>query len=287
MSWQSIASRWPASAALSGVRLRPQSTQPCGARRGLRPCTTAGWAACYCSCSSALVLLPFTFHGLPSALRARRLFSPPRTFRVQLVIPALGGLGASTDPGVVRSGRGRPAHFISRLCRKQKLLVLKRTSTVLGGGLSGPEVVDIATVDQLTLGQIAFHQVPVTVPRTWSLDCGLRVLSRFRMTIDFPHDRVDVLPIPAAVNMPFRKDHSGLGVRRLSVCLQILHVAPGSPAEAAGLEVGDEIIAINGEALGAEYFKMHPSMGGRPLGTTLDLTLASGTNMRLVLAEYF
>ncbi len=174
---------------------------------------------------------------------------------------------------------------------EQKLLAGKRTSTALGGGLSGPEAAQVATLDQLMLGQIAFHHVPVHVPRTWSLDCsavvGFPVLSRLRMAVDFPHDRVDVLPIPAVISQPFQKDHSGLGARRLQDRLQIVHVAPGSPAEAARLKVGDEVVVMNGEAVGPTYFKSHPSEGSKPPGTTLDLTLSSGAKVRIVLAEYF
>jgi predicted metalloprotease with PDZ domain len=66
-----------------------------------------------------------------------------------------------------------------------------------------------------------------------------------------------------------------------------MHVASGSPAELAGLRVGDEVIAINGEMLGPEYFKNHPSEGTKPVGTVSVLTLSTGSKVKVVLADYF
>ncbi|THH41467.1 PDZ domain-containing protein [Neolewinella litorea] len=78
---------------------------------------------------------------------------------------------------------------------------------------------------------------------------GNRILKRFRVVIDYPHDKVYLKPEGRRWKQKFRYDRSGLGLlaggdnlRKYSVS----YVVPGSPADRAGIQVRDRIRAING-----------------------------------------
>lgn len=224
---------------------------------------------------------------LPGGTELTLTRSPFGRRRLPISIEGRAPIQASFDLGSERALVLSP-DYVS----EQNLLADKKTSDAIGIGIGGEVSSEVASVDKLTVGQSTFHDVPVQVPKTWSLDCpavvGFPILRRMRMIIDYPHDRVEVLPIKSLIDQPIRKDRSGIGARRLpGDKVQIIHVARGSPAEAAGLRIGDEVIAINDEKLSPEYFKNHPTVGDMAAGTILYLTLSNGSTVKLTLADYF
>jgi Aspartyl protease/PDZ domain len=229
---------------------------------------------------------PTTKQALPGGTELPLTRGPLGRRRLPVSIEGRRTIQASFDLGADRALVLSP-DYVS----EQKLLLGKRTSTALGVSVAGAAVSEVAVVDELALGQTIFHRVPVEVPKTWALDCpavvGFPVLSRLRMIIDFPHDRVAMLSNRGVIDQPFSKDRSGIGAKRLSNKLEIMHVAPGSPAEAAGLRVGDVVIAINGEKLSPEFFKNHPRDGSKAAGTIMYFTLLNGSKVKLTLADYF
>jgi hypothetical protein len=188
-------------------------------------------------------------------------------------------------------GSDRPLSISPQYAASQNLLSNRKTSTTLSAGISGSEEGQIAVLSKLRMGPAQFSQVPFQVPRTWTFEnqaiVGLPVIRRTRMVIDFPHDRISVLPDQTAMLQPFRKDRSGLGAKRLADRLQVMHVAKDSPAAAAGFHVGDAIIAINDQPLDAEYFRKHPRDGSQPAGTVLNFTLSTHERIKLTLADYY
>jgi hypothetical protein len=174
---------------------------------------------------------------------------------------------------------------------EQMLFADRKSSTSLSAGVAGREEGRVAVLTGLAIGNTLFQQVPFEVPDHWTFVnqaiVGMPVLRRMRVIIDFPHDRISVLPDQKLLRQPFRKDRSGLGAMRLPDRLRIVLVAAGSPAAAAGLNVGDEIVAINDQPLNAEYFRDRPRMGSQPAGTVYYLTLSNREKVKLVLADYF
>ncbi len=168
------------------------------------------------------------------------------------------------------SVRDRPLIVAPAYAADRKILADKRISTTLSSGVAGVEEGRVAVLTELSIGGILFPQVPFEVPGGWTFEnpaiIGMPVIRRMRMVIDFPHDRIRAVPDARLILQPFRKDRSGLGAMRLPDRLRIVHVAEGSPAAAAGLHAGDEIIAIDDHALDADYFRKHPRDGSRPAG---------------------
>ncbi|HEY7007113.1 MAG TPA: PDZ domain-containing protein, partial [Sphingomicrobium sp.] len=75
---------------------------------------------------------------------------------------------------------------------------------------------------------------------------GEPLLSRFRSTYDYSRYRVWLDPLPDAPPLPF--DLSGLSLAKAEDgVLEVSAVMPGSPAEQAGIRVGDLVAAIDGK----------------------------------------
>ena len=86
----------------------------------------------------------------------------------------------------------------------------------------------------------------------------------------------------------FTKDRSGMTLQARDGRLLVLYVADGSPAAAAGWRAGDEIVAINGEAVAALLLPVPSPAGalGRPAEKVV-LTKADGSTATIVLADYY
>jgi PDZ domain/Aspartyl protease len=77
---------------------------------------------------------------------------------------------------------------------------------------------------------------------------GSQILNRFRVFYDCPHGRVILEPGPRLAE-PLPHDMSGLRLRAQTVALEsieVVRVAEGSPAAAAGVEAGDLLLSIDG-----------------------------------------
>ena len=64
-------------------------------------------------------------------------------------------------------------------------------------------------------------------------------------------------------------------------------VAPGSPAEAAGLKAGQRITAVNGRPAAELGVTGLTALRTAPAGQTLALTLDGGETVSLTLKDYY
>ena len=81
---------------------------------------------------------------------------------------------------------------------------------------------------------------------------GSRALRRFTVFVDYPHDRLLLLP-NASIGTPFENDMSGLALIADGETFDrivVRRVLPETAAAAAGLKEGDEIAAVDGRKLG-------------------------------------
>jgi Aspartyl protease/PDZ domain len=119
---------------------------------------------------------------------------------------------------------------------------------VTGGvGLGQEYRVTLANLDSVGIGPFTFRQVPGVAPGVALV--GGEVLRRFRLVLDYGrarmylepnehlHDAFSALPFGGGVEL--RWDAAAAGAR-------VHEVRPGSPGEAAGLRVGDLIVAVDG-----------------------------------------
>jgi hypothetical protein len=82
---------------------------------------------------------------------------------------------------------------------------------------------------------------------------GNRLMRRFNVVINYTQNQVWLRPVGKRWKSKFQYDRSGLTVLAGGTNLRtytIASVVPGSPADLAGLQVKDRIVAINGKSVG-------------------------------------
>lgn len=199
--------------------------------------------------------------------------------------------GQPPIPAIFDLGSDTPLYLSPDYVERLQLFRGKKTSTSLSVGVEGIEENQVAQINTIEIGRTSLHNIPVEVPRKWVQDVpavmGVPILSRFRLLVDFGHDLIWMVPNQDVATKPFRKDRLGFAAMPATDCLRIVHISPGSPAAVAGLKVGDEIVAVDGQNVDAQYLKSRPRQGIRPAGTIIRYSLRSGSNVTLTLADYF
>jgi len=132
--------------------------------------------------------------------------------------------------------------------------------TDLGRGLSGIVSGSLGRVAAVQLGRYQLPQVLTSFPDSAQVherlsgterarhgSLGYEVLKRFTTVIDYPHGRLLLRPTPA-LREPFEHDMCGLDLLATGPDYRryrVLRVVPGSPAAAAGIAEGEELMSIN------------------------------------------
>jgi hypothetical protein len=177
------------------------------------------------------------------------------------------------------------------------LLDGRRQSVGLSAGVGGLIKPRCATLRYITLAGTRLANVPADFPEpadgTLNSDrtagnIGLPVFSRFRLITDYAHDELWLVADAKALAEPFLKNRAGLLSLPAGDRLKVLMVAPGSPAERAGWKEGTEIVAVNGQKIGAAYrTSVLSHWATQAAGTRVALTLVDGSTRELILADYF
>lgn len=197
---------------------------------------------------------------------------------------------------VLDLGNSSPLILTRGFVEAQGVLSDRKVSTSLGRGLGGPSLADAFTVRRLAFGGRTFLDVPTVAMKTAEPvielpdvvgNVGMPILSRFRMVADFGRGALYLAP-RTGPEPAFLKNRSGVLGLPSGDRIRVQHVALGSPAEKAGWRVGDEIIAVDGVAVGPGFAGSEASRwSARPAGAEVRLTMADGSTRRLVLADYF
>jgi len=162
----------------------------------------------------------------------------------------------------------------------------------MGGGVGGVHELKRTTLPKLELAGFSFSGVPTELdvladgPYAGRANAGIEMFKPFEVTLDLGHDRMWLKRSGSAVQ--FDKDRAGMSLLLDGEHLNVLFVAPGSPADQTGVKKGDRLVAINGQRVDQGFYSS-PLSGwarGTP-GTAVELTLASGTRVRLTLRDYY
>jgi predicted aspartyl protease len=130
---------------------------------------------------------------------------------------------------------------------------------MLGAGVGGATTQRIGRLARIEVAGIAID-APVTSFSTATSGgdadpnvdglIGGEILRRFTLTVDYPHERL-LLRRNAQFSEPFEYDMSGIYFVAIDAKLdrfRVEQVIPGSPAAAAGIVAGDELVSIDGGA---------------------------------------
>jgi hypothetical protein len=165
-----------------------------------------------------------------------------------------------------------------------------------GAGIGGVHFDQTAVLDSFTFAGHVFRSVPCTMATENGGDrestmaagrIGVELLSRFMVTFDLPHRRV-LLQISDSSDAPFDKDRLGIFARIDNGKVLIDTVVSGSPAAAAELVPGLEIVKLDGAAYDAPQMIEHLRQWKHsPAKTKVRIGLSDGRDVAVELADYF
>jgi aspartyl protease/PDZ domain-containing protein len=161
------------------------------------------------------------------------------------------------------------------------------------GGVGGMHGTRLVTVGKVTIAGQTFTAVPANLSEAKANhgavdqpNVGIGLLKPFRMTMDLGRDRIFLEPL--AKSPAFQRDRAGVRAELKGDALELAFVSPQSPAAAAGLKKGDRLVAVDGQPVGADFFKgPAASWNQRPAGERIPLKLADGRTVQLRLADYY
>ncbi|WP_158266543.1 retropepsin-like aspartic protease [Allosphingosinicella deserti] len=187
-------------------------------------------------------------------------------------------------------GSSIPLYVKRDLAEAGRLLEGRPTSTSASVGVEGISLSTVTRLDCLQIGDHRLRGVPLNIPDTWNLDApiviGAPLLWKFRTIFDLGRRRILLTP-GTNYEEPLIADRSGLHVIGGDNCLLVIHVSPGSPAALAKLEAGDEIVAVNGDAVTPRFLAENRNLGRRPAGIPYRLAVRDKPARTMVLADYY
>ena len=165
----------------------------------------------------------------------------------------------------------------------------------LSRGAGGGSLVTVATLNRFTIGGFELRGVPAdfyqgeggafdTERAAGNLGAG--VLSRFRVVFDYSRDAMYLIGADGW-DRAFCKNRVGLQADFQGSFLEVVFVAPGSPAKEAGWAIGDRITSIDGRPIGADYFTSRFEWLCGAVGSTVLLTDGQARERSLVLTDYY
>jgi len=105
---------------------------------------------------------------------------------------------------------------------------------------------------------------------------GAGVLKRFNITFDYAHQQL-VFERNGNDRLPDTYDRAGMWLNLADGAFEVKDVVAGGPAAAAGLKVGDRILAIDGETPAQLTLpEARLKLRNRPTGTEVRLLIATG-----------
>jgi hypothetical protein len=161
--------------------------------------------------------------------------------------------------------------------------------------LSGRFTETVVSVDHLSFAGIDFPQTPIALipdsevpPASITGGVGLPLLAKFRLIIDYSHNRLYAIPDDAAIKNPIEKDRIGLVLDKKSMdTFTVAFVAPNSPAEAAGFKKGEKITLIDGKPLTSWPAQAIIAFQMAGPGTMHTLKMVDGTVRQIKAQDFF
>ena len=225
-------------------------------------------------------------HDTHDLVRIGAALSPGSVVKIALQVE-----GNAVPAAVLDTGSNAACSISRAYAEHLDLLDGRPQSTVLTVGIEGIKTDGLVTLREVRIGTFGVQRVPATVVDDWVLDTPINIgwplLRAFDVRLDLASGGLWLRADERVLAEPFPRDRSGLGAVRLADRLLVRHVAVGSPAARAGIGVGDEIVAINDHRINDTFPQPGERQGDKAAGTMLNLDLADGRQVRLVLEDYF
>lgn len=159
-----------------------------------------------------------------------------------------------------------------------------------GWGVGGPSRSYVVRSRDLTLGgvrqenvinSLALQDKGAFSDTNYEGNVGSGFMKRFVVTFDYDHQVMYLKPRPAPVHDSGVFDRSGMWINADAQAFDVVDVTPDGPASAAGLKVGDLIVAVDGLPVVAEDLPLfRRRLRNDPPGSTVKVSVMSGTEKR-------
>ena len=219
---------------------------------------------------------------LPDMTPLKVMRSAKNTLVVDMVVEGV-PVRASVD-----TGSSTPLILKGDWAMRNDLLHGRKRSQWLGGDVSGLHTITMSSVRDATLGGLTFRDVPVEISDNlleFDVNLGLDIFLRLRSFWDMGRSRIWLSGRADELEKPFARERSGLAYLPEGEGLNVIFVAPESPAASGGWRKGDIITAIDDtpvtQLAAVDDWKRDP---GRQ---SARLTLAGGETRVLRLSDYY
>lgn len=166
-----------------------------------------------------------------------------------------------------------------------------RSAGAMAGGVGGIHPARAVTLPQVMLAGQTFTNVPAILSEGGNdqepaqmTNVGIGLLKQFKVDLDLGRDRVYLTP--RADKPAFVRDRAGVRFDFAGDRLKASFVSPEGPAAAAGLKAGDEVTAVNGRPVTADYY-LGSDWTHEAAGTKFELTKADGSKLTVTLADFY
>jgi C-terminal processing protease CtpA/Prc len=106
---------------------------------------------------------------------------------------------------------------------------------------------------------------------------GAGILKRYIVTLDYEHSRIYLKPVTIPVGDLDTFDRAGLWINESDDGYKVVDITKGAPAEAAGLKVDDDIVAVDGKpAKSIPLYEMRRQLRDQAPGTVVTFTVKRG-----------
>jgi hypothetical protein len=161
-----------------------------------------------------------------------------------------------------------------------------------GWGVGGPTRSLVFRGGRLTLGDVAIEH-PLTMismdkggagaAEGFPNNVGGGVLKRFAVTFDYDHSTMYLKPVKGPIADLDTFDRSGMWINQVPEGFKVFDVTAGGPGEAAGLQKGDIITAVNGKNASAiPVYEMRRRLRNDAPGTVVKFTVVRDGKSREV-----
>jgi hypothetical protein len=163
-------------------------------------------------------------------------------------------LQAKSYPLLIDIGAGLNMLFSERFAKDAGVLDPTRKSWVTSGeGIGGQIELRLTLLKSLRIGPYRFKKIPITIfddsynvtnyPH-WAGLIGNDLLRRFNTVLNYPAAEIHLKPNRFFYD-EFDYAYIGMELYLIDGLIKVGFVASNSPAQDAGIEVGDEIVAVN------------------------------------------
>jgi len=173
-------------------------------------------------------------------------------------------------------------------------LDLSAASTGMITGIGGDVLIGLGSVNAVAFAGMTFSDVPFVhqpsrvLPGRVDVNVGLPLMAHYRIFLDYRAETAWLAPIADRGAPAFERNTTGLRLGRPARDrLVVFHVGDPSPARAAGLVGGEEILAIDDATVAGMEADTDVFAWTRRMGGEVRLRLADGREVTIARARYY